>query len=593
MKRILIIIFTACCVWLPSWADEVDQLYAQAIQHEQARVQSANYRSALKSYETALGYIDQLLSQFPDSDIARSLLAGESKISGCSLNEYRALEDSMQFLARAEQDSFACAIAVAQTMDRLECNGALSSMVGMYARNGQYAAALEVVEAIEKEPTTKDWALDNIVKKCAEARHFDKAHEIASTIQDREIRGFAFQDIAYAFEDAGLFREALATAKRIEDQSIRADVLGRIHIPQNQGSEVETGQILADALSAAHDIKDKADKIGALSIIAGRYAELGDHEKSIQLFSEALAITKTIEDPFGQMEALSTIAEDCITVGQQEFAAQVVAQQIKLLEATAPNQDYKDLMLADIADQYAEAGMYQQAFDIVATIRHQPFRDEMYTEVIKRSAEAGHTDQALEMVKNITDDRIKFEIIAFIANDCTEPGEEEPPEPSLPQMLEEAMAVTDVSDRVDTMIAVAGRYTDAGQNEQAVQILSDALEWVKTMDQDWERTSALDDIAVQYAATGKFDLAMKTANQMNDRSFRDETLVGIAEKCAEARRFIEALEVTREILYPRRQGYALCSISIQYAAAEKKPGPEEIEILSAIVQKRYPQMKRR
>lgn len=493
----------------------------------------------------------------------------------------------MPFLARAEQDPFTCAIAVAQTMDHLECEGTLDTMATMYARNGLFDAALEVVEVISEGGGTTDIILWTIVRSCADARQFEKAHEIASTIQDREWRGSALQNIAYAYEDEGLFREALATAKSIEDSSIRADVLGNIDVPQNWGSEEETGQILAVALSAAHDIKDKVDKASALSNVAGRYAELGDHEKAIQLFSEALAITKTIKDPYDQMEALSTLAEDCITAGQQELAAQAIAPQIKLIE-TVPNQDSKDWLLAAIADQYAEAGMYQQAFDIVATIRNHQFRDEIYTEIIKRSAEAGHTDQALEIVKKITDDTIKSEIIAFIANDCTEPEEETPHELSLPQMLKEAMATKEVLKRTEAMIQVAGQYTEAGLNEQAVQILSDARELVPSMDMEWKRTHVLDDIAIQYAVSGRFDLAMETANQMSGENFRGGTLRGIAEKCAAAGRFIEALEATRKISHQRNQAYALCSISIQYAATEKTPGPEEIEILSAIVQKRYP-----
>lgn len=518
---------------------------------------------------------------------------GSAKYSAFSLNDFRASADFMTFLAKAEQDPFTCAIAVAQTMDCLECEGALEEMVRMYARKGLFDVALEVVEVIRERGGTTDLELMEIVEKFAEAGQFEKAHEIASRIQDRKWRGFAVQSIAYAYRDEGLFRKALATAQSIEDSSIRADVLGNIDIPLNLGSEKETGQILEDALRVAHAIKDKVDKVSALSSLASQYAEQGDDEKAIQLFSKALAIAKKIKDPVDQQDALSTLAEDCTTAGQQELAAQAIAPQIELIEASAPNQDSKDYLLAYIADQYAEAGMFQQAFDIVATIRNQQFRDEIYVEIIKKYAEAGHIDQALEMVKKIMDDTIKSEIIAFIANDCTEPEEEKPPELSLPQMLKEAMAIKDVPERIDAMIDVAGQYTEAGLNEQAVQILFDARELVPSMDMEWKRTRALDHIAIQYASSGRFDLAMETAHQMSDESFRGDTLRAIAEKCAVAGRFIEALEATREILYPRQQAYALCSISIQYAATGKTPELEEIEILTAIVQERYPQTKRR
>ncbi len=118
-KLFAILGFICLIVTLPGCSadpnNKANELFIKAEQNAQRmKADSESYSIALESYKTTENHIDRILSKYPDSNIATSLVSGETQISGLTLSRFRNLESNLQLLADAEREPLSFAVLADQ-----------------------------------------------------------------------------------------------------------------------------------------------------------------------------------------------------------------------------------------------------------------------------------------------------------------------------------------------------------------------------------------------------------------------------------------------------------------------------------------------
>jgi tetratricopeptide (TPR) repeat protein len=185
------------------------------------------------------------------SNVAVSLLSGQTTISGFTLNEFQDLESSLKPFAEAEQEILSCALLVANTIKEADAKALLLGIIaGGYAKAGQKEKAGQILT---------------------------QALETANTIKNRFPKDRALAGIADAYAEGGQFTQALETANTIKYfKETKARVLAGIASGYAKaGQKEKADQILTQALKTANTCVFEGPKARALAEIASAYAEAG------------------------------------------------------------------------------------------------------------------------------------------------------------------------------------------------------------------------------------------------------------------------------------------------------------------------------
>jgi len=260
-------IFLSGCSTDPN--EKANELYVKASQLMQSAItEKESYSKVLESYNRAQKEIESILSKYASSNIAVSLMAGKTRISGFTLNEFKKLESSLKPLAESEQKPLSCALLVARTIKIRFC---------------------------------RDRALTKIVGKYADAEQFSQALKVAKTIL---FNGEAFIKIAVKYADVGQFAQALKVPERILLPVSKAEAFAKIAAKYAEiGQKEKADQILSQALELAKTIEAEENNSYALTRISAKYAELGQFGKALET-AKIIKGVKAKADAFAPMHLL-------------------------------------------------------------------------------------------------------------------------------------------------------------------------------------------------------------------------------------------------------------------------------------------------
>ena len=314
---IIVSIFSACST---DPDEKANELYVEASQIMQsAKRDAGSYSEALESYKNAKKKVERICSKYASSNVAVSLMSGQTRISGLTLSKFKEIEDSLRPLAEAEKKPLSCALLVAKTI---------------------------------KDESSKSRVLAEIAGKYAEARQFTQALEIAKTIKDELYKTLALAEIAVEYAGAGqkkkadqLLSQVFEIAKTIKNESSKVSVLAEIAGKYAEaGQKEKAAQLLSQALEITKTIKNESSRVSALAAIAGKYTEAGQKEKAAQLLSQALEIAKTIKLEILKTGPLFKIARKYVEAGQFTQALETAK--------TIKGEFYKFMVLAEITGKY-------------------------------------------------------------------------------------------------------------------------------------------------------------------------------------------------------------------------------------------------
>src|SRR5262245_30944935 len=535
--------------------EKSDPLLAEAthLVRSAQEAERTSYATAFTLYREALSRVEALVSQYPPSPAADQLIRGEVKVGSYTLAELRdTVISQAKAKAEAEADPLACAVLVAETTEDVAARGRmLADIAGKYANAGQHEQVVQKVKAagsaiynvlgtligdyldarqyeqalgiarVAEDAAVRDWALDWIARRRAEAGQYDQALQVIQTLEDPAAKAKALSVMAGKYTEAGQAVLSVdwggwrVTERWLTPGGPRWDP--HFSLPPPYSAE-RAAELLAQALQVAETVSDSADKVGVLAEVARGYAAAGRYDRARQIID-------TISDIGLGARVLTALAFHQAAAGQTADAGELLSQALRTVKASTDPSLNKVDILADIARGYVAAGQEERALQLAMTLRDPSVHTRVVAEVARKYAIGGREEQALRLAHTIADAELRAQAIAVIAR----------------------------------------QYTAKGQGEKATALLVQVNE-------------DLPAIAREYAAEGDFEQALSVARAVREPAAHAEMLAEIARRCTEAHRqecgaaaFAQAVEAAATIRDPT----ARAKISAEIARREMVTGHPE------------------
>jgi tetratricopeptide (TPR) repeat protein len=552
----------------PCRGDSVDKdyrLYSDAIQllKETIDAEQVSYGEAYKLYAEALHKLDQVISDYPSSSTAEKLRNGELKVG---LYTYTECKNTFlriaQLKAEAEEDPTTCALLIWEKTYRDEGLG-LVMIAEAYAGNGKVRKALALVKT-DDSPLMRAWALERVVKQCAESGDYEKALEIAHSIErtsddnkdfieEKLAMAFAWiaagleksgnmqeasKALSFAFEsmakkaliygalssvyrDEGLYARSFEWAIKMDDENLRdkeLEWLFKSHIERKAPER---------AFEVANVLHSPSKKAHALAQIATNYMEKGQKEKSSLLLKQALASAKSIKDPSKRSELFLELALLCGNSMMKRTALDALSCSLaSAREVKEKEQGEKGI--EDIALAYFRLGEEKWAIDIARSLKGNAERHAALEQIALAYAETGRCDAALSIVTAEDDASTMYETMALI------------------------FTRTGLFYENRHEIECASRYYSKAQ-DMALRVGTAPL-----------RENALNSMAFLCAKHRRYDRALRIANLAHDHEARRRCMSTVAMSCEHNRDYEKAIEILNQLGTINSAG--LASIAMCYSS---------------------------
>lgn len=418
--------------------------------------------------------------------------------------------------AEAKQDPLACSILIAQRiLDTSFKNDALEGIAGYYLEVRRFDKALDVARSIDDAPP-KVSALSRIAAKYSEVGQQEQALEILSeAFSLAEAFDQTYSDVHFVFTKAargyiaiGEPEHALQAIQRVRDElPPKAEAQVMIAIKLASSGEYDK------ALTTVSNIRPAFDRSRALAQIAIKYLRDGKKEQSLRLLDQALELARTIAPSSFRTRALAEIGSRYVEIGQMNQAVSTLDEALQTLRTiTTEDRAYKAMALSELASSYASCGKYDKAFLLAETIEEPHSKGE----VIIKIARPDYFDEALRLIQTIDDTYVKARALADLGVKYAEAGKNKEALMSLDQALNVANLTEDNYYKAIALADVGERHSKVGQSEKSRRILSSSLETAKGVPDAYHKSRVLAIIGVSYMEAGQIvdDSAKRILNEM-------------------------------------------------------------------------------
>lgn len=348
------------------------------------------------------------------------------------------------------------------------------------------------------------------------------------------------------------------------------------------------GQVLA--------VESYSEKASLLADIAVQYTALRQSEQAVKVLDQALSLAQASTNECFKGTPLVKVAGGYILAGQEAKGKPLLEQAIKIartqtatgchLSATSPEES-----LLNRAKEYAEAGYYDLAVEIMTKVNNPVMTPIAMAEVAEYYAKAGLDEQAakvlnqaLEIAQRIDDAQYRTLTLRGIASLLIQAGQTEQVPRVLEGALESTSAINEAQSRDDAaamklsgMLSIASQLAEVGQQHRAKEILDQSLPKIRTLASKLfplEKTLNLVMAAVQYAALEQNNLAVETlaearssAQAIEEPQTRNNALARVAEGYAQIGDFEQAQQIARSIKSVNHREQAFRGIALAYAKA--------------------------
>lgn len=295
----------------------------------------------------------------------------------------------------------------------------------------------------------------------------------------------------------------------------------------------------------AIEIATSLESVGAgdelLSVLVMQQMFMIPKENAMEKLRTALQIAQAMKGETSRVEGLLKIAEVAVQVGQSTLALQAITlaeRDAQTLEEVYP--------LIRVAADYTAAGQPSQA-----------------VRVLSRSE---------QKVRKISQADERLIELGWIAGRYAAAGQADKARAILTPVLKTLNSLQ-YSNRRNTLLAkVTANYASLGERET----LPGALQLVRVIADLGQRDWALTRLSESYRATGHYDLALQTANALQNADRKTDALVEIAggyqakgEKDKAAQALAQALQVASTIPDGERRFSALLRLVLFYNAFEQ------------------------
>jgi tetratricopeptide (TPR) repeat protein len=331
-------------------------------------------------------------------------------------------------------------------------------------------------------------------------------------------------------------------------------------------------------------------KASLLANIAVQYTAIGKSEQAAQILDQALPLTKANTNECFKANPILKVAGGYILVGQEAKGKKLLAEAIQIARtqtatgcsrsATSPDES-----LLNRAREYAEAGYYDLALEIITGVNNPVFTPIAMAEVVGHYAKAGEDEQATKVLNEAIKlvqrlDQVEYRTLTLIgiAEHLSQAGQTK----QVPQVLERALESGSAIDEAKSqengaikayqMLRIAKQFAKVGQEGRAIEVLDQSLPKIRTLaDKRFplDKVIQLTDTAIEYAALGQKNKAIATLAEARTaaQAINDDALVRVAQGYAEIGDFEQAQQIARSIKNVNGRESAFSRIAIAYAKA--------------------------
>ncbi|HEY6344536.1 MAG TPA: hypothetical protein VIY49_23835 [Bryobacteraceae bacterium] len=398
--------------------------------------------------------------------------------------------------------------------------------------------------------------LSSIAQAQAANGHFSEAVHTTQRIEDQRVRADALSSIAQAQAAAGQltaaqtnWNAALIVAEKLDDFS-RAATSGSV-----AQAQAIAGQFAA-ALSTAHHIQDGGSQAAALSFIAQAQATAGHVNEAETNWDAALMIAQKLDD-FTRADTFGSVAQAQAIAGQ--FAAALsTAQHIQ-------DRDSQAAALSFIARSQAKAGRFDDAIRTANLIRNRANQDAVLSSIAQAQSKDSQFNDAIRTINLIQDRSSQASALSA----------------AIGQFQAAAGDVSAAGARWSAALSTAEALGNAynsevlgsiAQAQAAAGGIADALRTAQNISDRSSKASALSFIARSQAKAGQFDDALDTVQDSDlksDQSAQEAALGFIAQAQANAGKFDDALRTVGMIRDQVRKSSPLALIAAAQAKAHQ------------------------
>lgn len=380
---------------------------------------------------------------------------------------------------------------------------ATAQMAVRRAAAGDCKGGAEIARRLEDASS----ALAEVAVKCAEAGHYDEALEIIGTIEYQGSAAFALTEIATIHTKAGrqddasaLLARALAVAESVELTEDRVSMLVNVGARYAEaGEQAKAEEVLLNAAQLAETVEHNY-RDNSLAQVSVGLAHLGLSERA----AETAAL---IDDSFQAAAAHTGIASEHLRAGQSDDAKAMLAHSLELVEAEEfyqrdayPASRYR--ALTDLAVQYAETGLFDEATRAAKMIESDRERNAALLEVAKAFMRAGNADRALQAARLIEDPSVASVTFTTLAGALLKDGQQERALAVLSEARRTAGEITWANDKTLALIEIARKYAGTEREGEVAGLLLQALETSVGIESRYGLASALAQLSDAYDETG-------------------------------------------------------------------------------------------
>lgn len=363
------------------------------------------------------------------------------------------------------------------------------------------AAALRVSACVKNADAYDDLA-SAIAHRYALRTDFDRAVEVADTINDPFTMEKTIADVAVMLFAAGQEEGAFELIESLEDFSHQANAKSQVAIAHAVAGDFDRAIEIAMGMD---------DNSSTLVDIANQCADKGQYDR-------ALEVIELLDFPLGAVWARSRVAQDYHKAGRTDEASDLLSQALDETEEIEPPNERAGA-LVELAIRFNEVGRDQESAELLSqAMEVATDTDEMFRDAAASQVAAGHA-------------RLK--------------------------QYDAAVAVAEGIDSVylatGTLVDLAViEHEDETRRDEAVLLLSDAHDLITEDEPQTQRDEAqhnylLTRIALTYAQFGQTDKALASALNIGELDMRFRTLAEVGIRFAQSGEFEQSLVFARAI----------------------------------------------
>ncbi len=536
-KGYLAVHLVICCTSLGIWSGchngrgEAETLLQEAreLTTQGQEAEKTDYSAALHFYEEALKRIDDLSTRYP------SLLSDQPGYNQELLGPYTITELRERVLplarqkAEAEKDPLACALllisAEPDTPDRAT---RLAEAAKVYAALGQEEKVREIVHLAGTDPYQ---LLRAVFTQYFSDLHANRAWALASSLEDEEVRDWAWEQIAQQHSEQGQLEEALQSLNFIKGPAVKSDALVALanrymeagvtalsvdwggwkvgelwDVPHSPRRVLVFPYRLDKAADLLLQAQQAAEAIDEFSLKTTRLAEILQGYAAAEQYERALQLVTYFRDPELKAKLLLGIAFRRAATGQAAVAL-LLLDDVKQLGQSIPDLSVRTSLLKEAARIYVAAGREEAALQLAASFKNPHARAEVLLHVVRRYAASRRHEEARQLAVEIPEESPRIQAMAAIAQSYLIDGQLEKAAllsremggdlPTIARRFAEhgqeekaeriAEGIPQAAQRAEAFVDIASRLLTAGAQEQGAEVLRQALQVIETIPNMQER----------------------------------------------------------------------------------------------------------